>query len=713
MLYKAYQLQHQLKGRKDTLEELEADFSGFYTGVKEVLLAREKGELSGIDGAVAELVKVEGEYAKALETALGGALQHIVTDTDESARKAISWLKSKRVGRATFLPRTTMKSRKIQHSSLMAIQSHPAFINTADELVTVEEKYRDIVENLLGNVIVARELKGATQLAKTFGYRYRVVTVDGDVVNAGGSLTGGAVKQQSSLFSRKAELEQLTGKLASLEGTIQSAEIAVSVLKNSVSELTAKIAGLRTEGEELRQVEMNVTSSLRELSSAEKSLKDRVSLFESEKSDASGLHSSLEERKKEAEKRQSELTLELADINQTIERLTLLKNESQAKRDEMTETFAELRSKSAVLQEQVSNLRQQISQTETEQMEIESRLERISQEMAWFKNGEGANGPTEEEISAAIAKWQSEKDRLTNQITSSKEQRMKEQERLENTEVKLKELQRIHKIHAEALRSCEIKQNRLEVEHSTLTAKLEETYELSIEEAAEYPLSLPEDEARRTVKLLKQSIEELGPVNIGSIEEFERVSERHAFLTEQREDLLEAKETLFQTISEMDEEMITRFGETFYAVRREFQSVFRELFGGGHADLVLTDPELLLETGVEIVASPPGKKLQNMSLLSGGERALTAIALLFAILNIRPVPFVILDEVEAALDEANVLRYSSYLKKFSGETQFIVITHRKGTMEGADVLYGITMQESGISKLVSVKLTEEAEVLVT
>lgn len=713
MLYKAYQLQHQLKGRKETLEELEADFSGFYTGVKEILVAREKGELTGIDGAVAELVQVEGEYAKALETALGAALQHIITDTDDSARKAIQWLKSKRVGRATFLPRTTMKSRKIQPSSLTTIKTHPAFINTADELVIAEPKYRDIVENLLGNVIVAKELKGATQIAKACGYRYRVVTMDGDVVNAGGSLTGGAVKQQSSLFSRKAELEQLTGKLASLEITIISAETAVSDLKASVAELTAKLSVERTEGEELRKLEMDVTSALRELGTAEKSLKDRVSLFESEKSDATGLKSSLEVRKAEAEKRQSELKAELNEINDVIEKLTLLKNESQAKRDEMTETFAELRSKAAVLQEQVSNLRQQIDHSEQEQSETQIRLERISQEMAWFRNGEGANGPTEEEISAAILKWQSEKERLTNKITNGKEERSKEQERMENAELKLKELQQIHKIHADALRSSEIRQNRLEVERSTLASKLEETYELSIEEAAEYSLTLPEDEARRTVKLLKQSIDELGPVNIGSIEEYERVSERHAFLTEQREDLLEAKETLYQTISEMDEEMTTRFGETFYAVRREFQSVFRELFGGGHADLVLTDPELLLETGVDIVASPPGKKLQNMSLLSGGERALTAIALLFAILNIRPVPFVILDEVEAALDEANVLRYSRYLKKFSEETQFIVITHRKGTMEGADVLYGITMQESGISKLVSVKLTEEAEVLVT
>lgn len=291
---------------------------------------------------------------------------------------------------------------------------------------------------------------------------------------------------------------------------------------------------------------------------------------------------------------------------------------------------------------------------------------------------------------------------------SEKEEKVGQQNELSSLEAQLKELQRIHKGYLEAIRANELKRNRVEFEMDNFTAQLEENYQLTFEEAEEEAQAIEDEEfVRRRVKLLKKSIEELGPVNLGAIEEYERVLERHTFLTEQREDLLAAQETLHEAIKEMDEEMTMRFSETFYAIREQFKRVFRELFGGGQADLVLIDPQNLLETGIDIVAQPPGKKLQNLSLLSGGERALTAIALLFSILNIRPVPFCILDEVEAALDEANVVRYSQYLKKFSGETQFIVITHRKGTMEGADVLYGITMQESGVSKLVSVKLEDE------
>lgn len=261
----------------------------------------------------------------------------------------------------------------------------------------------------------------------------------------------------------------------------------------------------------------------------------------------------------------------------------------------------------------------------------------------------------------------------------------------------------------ESLRAIEVKRSRMEFEINRLHTQLDEQYELDFEEAAQQAIDIEDvDQVRRKVKLLKQSIEELGPVNLTAIEEYDRVLERHTFLTEQRNDLIEAQETLHEAIREMDEEMSSRFRESFTMIQEQFRFVFRELFGGGQADLVLLDPDNLLETGIEIVAQPPGKKLQNLSLLSGGERALTAIALLFAILNTRPVPFVILDEVEAALDEANVQRYSDYLNKLSSETQFIVITHRKGTMEGADVLYGITMQESGVSKLVSVKLEEEA-----
>jgi chromosome segregation protein len=713
MLYQAYQHQQQLKARKESLEALEADFSGFFQGVKEVLVAREKGQLTGITGAVAELIQVKAAYAKALETALGGAMQHIVTDTDQDARKAIAFLKTKRTGRATFLPKTVMKSRKIHSDGLHSIKSHPSFIQTADELVSFEPSSKSIVENLLGNVIVVKDLEGASQIAKSIQYRYRVVTLDGDIINAGGSLTGGFTKQQSSVFSRKAELDELSLKLAGMDDSIQTAENQVSTLKMAIDKQAILLESMRTEGEESRAQELELSSNSRELEATFKRLKERAFVSNSEAKDVTSRHEQAVEKKELAHKRLFELKEELGEINETINRLTNLKSKNLSDRDQLTEQMAELRSRQAVLAEQLKAAEQTVAEIQENIQKVTNKLDHATKEMQWYITGDNQMGPTPIEIDQNLNDWTKKKKSLLGLISKSKEQRTQTHNQLQQVELQLKKNQHLHKQQLDGLRAAEVKMNRFDVEQSTLHMQLEENYHVTIDE-----IDLPnmetfeEQGSRKKVKLLKQSIEELGPVNIASIEEFERVSERHSFLTEQRQDLMDAKETLHEAIKEMDEEMTLRFSDTFHAIRAQFGRVFRELFGGGQADLVLTDPTNMLETGIEIIAQPPGKKRQNLSLLSGGERALTAIALLFAILNIRPVPFCILDEVEAALDESNVVRYSQYLKKFSHDTQFIVITHRKGTMEGADVLYGITMQESGISKLVSVKMQEDKPTLV-
>ncbi|WP_341301909.1 chromosome segregation protein SMC [Lysinibacillus sp. FSL H8-0500] len=708
MLYKAYQHQQQLKARKDTLAELEADFSGFFQGVKEVLLARDKGELQGIEGAVAELIQVEGKFSQAIETALGAASQHIVTTNERHAQQAIHWLKQKRAGRATFLPKTVMKSRKINIATIQLATEHPAFIQMADGLVTFNEANRTIVENLLGNVIVAANLEGASQIARLCGFRYRVVTLDGDIVNAGGSLTGGASKQQSSLFSRKAELEDLIVKLESLHASIYSAEQAVAVEKAKLATLREQVEQRKLEGEQLRKDEMQQAGRIRELEAIEKSLSARVSFASTETQDVKTREEALLTQKQMATERLHALAAELIDINHTVEQLTKVKLQGETEKDVLREQLAEKRSQLAVMQEQMSQVQIATAEIALQLNKAQQKVENISQEIAWLQSDASTNHLSDEEIDEQAVQWKATRDTLQATISQKKEDKTKQQQELATLEEQLKEVQRIHKGYLEAIRANELKRHRLEFEMDNFQQQLEENYQLTIEEAkAEALIVEDEEHVRRRVKLLKKSIEELGPVNISAIEEYERVLERHTFLTEQREDLLAAQETLHEAIKEMDEEMTLRFSETFYAIREQFKHVFRELFGGGQADLVLIDPQNLLETGIEIVAQPPGKKLQNLSLLSGGERALTAIALLFSILNIRPVPFCILDEVEAALDEANVVRYSQYLKKFSRDTQFIVITHRKGTMEGADVLYGITMQESGVSKLVSVKLEDE------
>ncbi|ATP39323.1 chromosome segregation protein SMC [Solibacillus sp. R5-41] len=712
LLYKAYQHHQQLKARKETLAELEADFSGFFHGVKEVLLARDRAQLQGIEGAVAELIQVNASYSQAIETALGAASQHIVTETEQHAQKAIGWLKQKRAGRATFLPKTVMRSRKLMPQQLMGVQDHPAFISLAYELVNFEEENRAIVENLLGNVLVAKNLEGASQIARLCGFKYRIVTLEGDIVNAGGSLTGGAVKQQSSLFSRKAELDKLTETLAEMNSTISIAEQTVATKKAEIVQLRHDLDEMKLQGDSMREQEQIHRAKLLELEMTVKNLQSTVSITQSEQSTLSSRKEVLYEQKERAQKRLAELKVELQTVQQNVDELTLAKTQSETQKDVLREQLAQQRSALAVAQEQLTQVQVSIASIELNLTKAQALVEKISQEIAWIESDDGLSGPSPEELEQTIVEWTNKKNVLNETIQQKRESRTALHEQVTETETQLQEVQRVHKSFVDALRSLELKRSRVEFEITNLQQQLLEQYDLDSISAQDEAIEIVEEEqVRRKVKLLKQSIEELGPVNLSAMDEFERVQERYVFLSEQREDLVAAQETLHQAISEMDHEMTDRFNETFKLIRKQFAISFRELFGGGTADLVLLEPDNLLETGIEIIAQPPGKNLQSLSLLSGGERALTAIALLFAILNTRPVPFCILDEVEAALDESNVARYSSYLRKFSEHTQFIVITHRKGTMEGADVLYGITMQESGVSKLVSVKLEEEADIV--
>ncbi|WP_144509282.1 chromosome segregation protein SMC [Bacillus sp. FJAT-22090] len=707
MLQKAYQMKHQMQARKDSLEELESEFSGFFQGVKEILKARDKKELKGIHGAVAELIQIPHAYMNAIDTAIGQQSQHIITDSSQDARMAIEWLKKKRVGRATFLPLQVMKSRKLNEHTLASIKQHPSFVNTADKLVNYSDGYQIIVENLLGSIIIAKDLKGANEMASRLQYKYRFVTLDGDVVNAGGSLTGGSVKQQSSLFTRKAELEQLNDKLVELEKSVFQAEKSVASKKQEVQLLKKELEETRLAGETFRVEEHKLLSETRECAAIISRLTNQLLEYDEEKTEKGQLHNNLVRKKEQTATRSAEIRESLTSIQQTIDQLQVLKQQSIEEKDKFQNELGELLSHIAVVNEQVSQHEKEKTLLETSIQTSTQKVATLQKEIAWYENDE-QGGTSAEELINLINQLKNKKEHLLEQIQVGKRSRLELAQSISEVENSLKAVQNEANLQTTEERNHEIKLSKLEVEMNTLQNHLEETYEMTLEDAErDFSFDMEEDLARKKVKLLKLSIEELGPINLGSIQEFEQVSERHSFLTEQREDLLSAQETLHEVIKEMDEEMTIRFETTFYEIRRHFRIVFRELFGGGQADLILTDPTSLLETGIDIVAQPPGKKLQNLSLLSGGERALTAIALLFAILHTRPVPFCILDEVEAALDEANVTRYSDYLKKFSHDTQFIVITHRKGTMEGADVLYGITMQESGISKLVSVKLEEQ------
>ncbi|MBP3038306.1 chromosome segregation protein SMC [Bacillaceae bacterium Marseille-Q3522] len=711
-LYQAYQFLQKAQSRKDMLEEMEDDFSGFFQGVKEVLKAR-GNTLPGIEGAIAELISVPKELETAIEIALGSAMQHIVVSSEADGRTAIQYLKKNSFGRATFLPLNVIKGRTISNQQLQLLQKHPAYIGVAANLIDFDEKYRDIISNLLGTVIVTKDLKSANEMAKSIQYRFRFVTTAGDIINPGGSMTGGALKQKStSLLSRKGELEELKEKLVEMEAITKKMEENVKKLKKDRQTQEELLAILRKKGEELRLTEQSCKGRLREWEIEEKNINERLALYDANQQEFAEEDIRLAERQKQLEQEMTLLTEKIGRLNEEIEAVTNQKQTQSDSKEALAAEIQALKVSFAAKNQQYINKKEKLDELTGELEQRRQKLASLQEELALLVAEMSDNSNGEEHLTNKAAEKLQDKESTVSLIAAKRQERFALQESLEHLEVEIKALKRDHKGMSEALKDEEVMLNRLDVELENRLNQLREEFQLSFEGAKEqYPLSLSLEEARKKVKLIKLTIEEMGTVNLGAIEEYDRVSERFTFLTEQKDDLQTAKATLFQVISEMDEEMKKRFGQTFAAIREQFEGVFQVLFGGGRADLQLTEPGDLLNTGVEIVAQPPGKKLQNLGLLSGGERALTAIALLFSILIVRPVPFCILDEVEAALDEANVLRFSQYLHTYSKETQFIVITHRKGTMEAADVLYGITMQESGVSKLVSVRLEEAAEVV--
>ncbi|MED4974367.1 chromosome segregation protein SMC [Geobacillus kaustophilus NBRC 102445] len=710
-LHQARQYRQQTKARQQWLEEMQHDYAGFFQGVKEVLKARDR--LPGIHGAIVELIRVPDRYETAIETALGGAMQHIVVDSEQAARQAIHYLKTNGYGRATFLPLDVIQARALSERERAAIDRHPAFVGIASELVEYDRTYRAAIAHLLGHVIVTADLKGANELAKLLHYRYRLVTLDGDVVSPGGAMTGGgAAKKTASLLSRNRELETLSVKLQEMDETIARLERAVAAKRHELAEQEAQAAALQEEVAALREALQRQKDEQRELEWQKKRIDERLALYDEEKANDEREMAELNRRLGAIDRQLEQLAEKLQAIDADINRLQAQKQTEQTTKETLQAVITEQKIALAETKERVKHARRKVEEWEAELAETIRGLKEAERERAALDAEMEAPEWNEEEIEQLRKQKLEDKQKTLELIASRREQRLDFQRRLEHLEQEWKETKRQHKQLADVVKDEEVKLNRLDVELENLLVRLREEYGLSFEAArSAYPLEIGADEARKRVKLIKRAMEELGTVNLGAIDEYERVSERHRFLSEQKTDLEEAKATLHQVIDEMDDEMKKRFFATFEQIRAHFGEVFGELFGGGRADLRLTDPNDLLETGIDIVAQPPGKKLQHLSLLSGGERALTAIALLFSILKVRPVPFCVLDEVEAALDEANVQRYAQYLKRFSRDTQFIVITHRKGTMEEADVLYGVTMQESGVSKLVSVRLEDSKELV--
>ncbi|MGE6203256.1 chromosome segregation protein SMC [Guptibacillus hwajinpoensis] len=710
-LYQAYQYIQQYKSKKEMLEEMQDDYAGFFQGVKEVLKARE--DLTGIEGAVAELITVPKDVETALETALGGAMQNVVVRDEAAGRQAISFLKKNRSGRATFLPLSVVKSRKISNYDLGRVKQNEAFVGVASELITYDPKYQAVMENLLGSVLVAKDLKGANELAKIMQYRTRIVTLEGDVVNPGGSMSGGSVKQKSSsLLSRQRDLELLINKLDDMQKKTSVAEQEIKQDKAILADLEENLDEMRERGENLRLEEQSLLGDLRAIEGDERNTNERLQLYDREKKAIDEEVETHQKRHVYLTERLEEITQQAEELEGKIENLTAKKQTQQTSRETIQTEITDLKVKVAEHQQSFQNQKETLDRLTSEQNETNAQLTETTEEFTLLSEAMSSNSNGEEKLDQNIVSFRSEKEKLLTTLQNEREVKLSLQQEIESVSSKLDLLIAEEKQLSGLMQAVEVRINRLDVELENRLAILSEEYGLTYEAAKEkHILTLEPEDAKRKLKLIKLEIDELGTVNLGAIDEYERVNDRYTFLSEQQADLLQAKKTLYDVIEEMDQEMKKRFEETFTKIRAQFQIVFKELFGGGKADLVLTDPDNLLSTGVDILAQPPGKKLQHLALLSGGERAFTAIALLFSILKVRPVPFCVLDEVEAALDDANVNRFAKYLKQFSEKTQFIVITHRKGTMEESDVLYGVTMQESGVSRLVSVRLEESKQLI--
>ncbi|NEU25301.1 chromosome segregation protein SMC [Paenibacillus polymyxa] len=699
--------------RRDTMKEMQDDFDGFMLGVKEVLKASRKGTLHGVHGAVAELIRVPEQLEQAMETALGASVQHIVMENESVSRQAISFLKQRQLGRATFLPMDVIRPRQIGAGERQIVESAEGFVGIGADLIQYDDRYAGIIGSLLGNVVIARTLEDANRIAARCQYRYRVVTLEGDVVNAGGSMTGGSqFKKNANLLGRKRQLDQLDQDILDTEQQIARLRQSAIDTKRQLEETQTRLDELRQGGDVKRTEEQQMAMELKQLEHELRHVLEQVAASGQEKKGFDQEIKELETSRAEALVKLAALEEEEKKTHQAIHAAEFARKANESAKEQLQGELTNLKVREGKLDQERFSLEEQIRrlrgdydtlgkdsrQNKTLLASIEADL--LTNEQETVKQIENLN------------QYRLKKEEASQQLDLKRAARSSLSKKLEVAENDTKE-QRIQlKSVEEQLRQTEIGVNRLDVELENVLKKLSDDYELSYELAKQrYPIPEDIEGTQSEVERLKRGISALGEVNLGAIEEYQRVHERYTFLDEQKSDLVEAKTTLYQVIREMDDEMSKRFKTTFDAIRREFGTVFSKLFGGGRADLVLLDPERLLETGIDIVAQPPGKKLQNLQLLSGGERALTAMALLFAILHVKPVPFCVLDEVEAALDEANVVRFAQYLREFSEQTQFIVVTHRKGTMEESDVLYGVTMEEGGVSKLVSVKLdNDEAEI---
>ena len=700
---------HKGQDRVRLLEDLEKNMEGYFGAVKAVMKESGRGALRGIYGPVSQLITVKDKYSAAIETALGAAVQNIVVDNETDAKRAMGFLKEHRAGRATFLPITAIKGRVLSEQGL---DDQYGFVSIASDLVSYDNKYSEIIRWLLGRTAVAEDIDSAIAIAKKYSYRFRIVTLDGQVINAGGSMTGGSRVQNAGILSRGNEIERLKGSLASMQKELDGMLSDYKLLSEDASAAKAELEG--AEGDLLRAKEENirregelklasdkltsVSSGVKELLEEKETLKKRIesvsSGAEAARSQIDELKETLENKEKELEsitgdsktlqKNREEVASKAAEIRL---RIVSLQKDVEANTDEITR----LKNRKTGHLDRLSELDGEIREIEEKNDELRALTERLSADEKALKAN---HGDAQNQINELISQ-RDELEKQANDLRLHERAKSEERERLSGDIARLEE----RKI---AMRN----------EYDNLTSKLYDEYQLTRREAAALEIEIDDYSlAAKRLAELKSQIRALGSVNVSAIEEYKEVSERYEFLSGQINDVETSRAELNKMIDDLTGKMAEQFREQFNRINSCFGQTFIELFGGGKAELRLEDERDVLGSDIEIKVQPPGKNVQNINLLSGGEKGLSAIALLFAILKVTPAPFCIFDEVEAALDDVNVSRYAQYVRRMTKNTQFILITHRRGTMEEADVLYGVTMQEKGVSKLLELKTAEMAKKL--
>ena len=687
------------------LQEMEKEKEGYQKAIKEILLECDRNAFlkKGVHDVLANLITVPKEYETAIEIALGGTLQNIVTDTEEDAKKLIEYLRKNNLGRASFLPISSVKGKKVDHLIKNGLSG---VIGIASDLVKTAPKYEEIILNLLGKTVVVEDMDTAIILARQNKYGFKIVTLKGDIINPSGAISGGSIKQNTTnIIGRAGQIKDLLSELSKLEKNLEK-------VKN-----------------EKKEYIKSITSILEQAETIEKEAQSSEITYATEKQKVE----SIEEAIAKLENKLANLKKESLDIEKTKEQTLITKARYETEIKELEQKMETLNGQISVFAEKnkdnqkyiddlnfdITNLKISVSSFDESANSLDEIIARIDQDILNIEKGitvkkeqrikiEQDNKMLEEQITNLnnqIEEIKQNVNQSVEKVEELKKKRQEENSRLDNVELSIAEkLKLLENLKGETAK-LDIKKSKIDVELEQIEQKLWEDYEITpnnAEQEFEKPKNVQTTTKR--VKELKEQIKNLGSINIDSIEEYRQTKERYDFMCEQRLDLEDSSAKLRKVIQDMTKIMKEQFAEKFNIINKNFGEVFKELFGGGKAELKLTDEENILECGIDIEVQPPGKKLQNMTLLSGGEKAFTAIALLFAILKINPAPFCVLDEIEAALDDVNVYRFAEYLKKFADETQFLVITHRKGTMEAADTVYGITMEENGISKLLSMQL---------